>query len=166
MPDSVSQKVRVGLEGPSDSETTRLIDDENSKDDEIDSNMIDLTNIPERSSSPTLSTQELLTTASAIDILHSVIQQTTSTSNLSRMKKIRVRRLDDDAEEKNDDFLIRPFLQDQNNSKRMFNKFGGHSIPISRHSSNTTLKAKSRMTKSKSNSTKNNHKITTFFELN
>ena len=51
------------------------------------------------------------------------------------MKKIRIRRLDDHADEKNDHLLIRPFV---NNSKRTFNQFYEHSIPISPRSTNTT----------------------------
>jgi len=149
---------------PSESNVIPLIDDENSKDE----NMIDLTNVSERSPSPIgFSTQQFSTTTSAIDILHSIIQETTSSLNLPTMKKMKVRKLDDDTEE-NDDYLVRPLIQNQNNFKRTFNKYGGHSIPITRRINNntTTFKSKSRLNKTKTTSTKNNHKITTFFDLN
>jgi hypothetical protein len=143
-----------------------LIDDESSKDDDVDSNMIDLTNVPERSTSPVgFSTQQFSTTASAIDILHSIIQETASSLDLPAMKKMKVRKLDDDTEE-NDDYLVRPLVRNQNNFQRSFNKYGGHSIPVSRRISNTSFKSKPKSTKSKSSSTKNNLKITTFFDLN
>ncbi|CAF4871020.1 unnamed protein product [Rotaria sp. Silwood1] len=164
MSDSVTQKVRIRLEEPLESIPIPAIDDddESSKEDEIDSNMIDLTNIPERPSSPVFSTQQFATTTSAIDILHSIIQETTSSFDLPTMKKMKVRKLDDDIEE-NNDYLVRPLLQNQNNFKRTFNKYGGHSIPITRRISNTTFKAKPKSIKSKHSSTKNNHKITNFF---
>jgi hypothetical protein len=167
MSDSVTQKVRGRLEQPSESTTNPLMndDDESSKDDENDSNMIDLTNVPERSTSPTFSTQQFATTTSAIDILHSIIQGTSSNFDFPNTKKQKVRRLDDDTEE-NDDYLVRPFVKNQDNFKRTFNKFGGHSIPITRRTSNLSFKSKSKLTKSKSTTTKNNHKITTFFDLN
>ena len=79
MSDSVTQKVRVRLEQPFESTTViSLIDDKSSKDDENDSNRINLTNVSERSPSPiSFSTQQFATTTSAIDILHSIIQETT-----------------------------------------------------------------------------------------
>ncbi len=142
-----------------------LIDDDDD-DDDLDSNMIDLTDVPERSSSPCgFSTQQFATTTSAIDILHSIIQETTSSLDLPTIKKMKVRKLDDDTEE-NDDYLVRPLIEKQNNFKRTFNKYGGHSIPFTRRISNTTMKSKSRLMKSKTTSTKNNLKITTFFGLN
>ncbi|CAF1079184.1 unnamed protein product [Rotaria sordida] len=166
MSDSVTQKVRVRLAEPLESIPIPVVDDESSKEDEIDLNMIDLTNVPERSSSSSsssvFSTQQFATTTSAIDILHSVIQETTSSLDLPIIKKMKVRKLDDDIEE-NDDYLVRPLVQNQNNFKRTFNKFGGHSIPITRRISNTTFKSKPKSTKPKHISTKNNHKITTFF---
>jgi len=146
-----------------------LIDDESSKDDDNDSNMVDLTNIPERSPSPIgFSTQQFSTTSSAIDILHSIIQQTTTTLDLPEMKKTKVRKLDDETEE-NHDYLVRPFVQNQRNFQRTFNKFGGHSMPLTRRISHTSFKSKTKSTKSRpttSTSTRNNHKITTFFDLN
>jgi hypothetical protein len=169
MSDSVTQKVRVRLEQPSEPTIIPLIDDdddESSKDDETDSNMIDLTNVPEpSSSSSTFSTQQFATTTSAIDILHSIIQETTSSLDLPTMKKMKVRKLDDDTEE-NDDYLVRPLIRNENNFQRTFNKFGGHSIPPTRRINNITFKSKGKLIKSKSTSTRNNHKITTFFDLN
>jgi hypothetical protein len=170
MSDSVTQKVRVRIEQP----IIPLIDDddESSKDDDTDSNMIDLTNVPERSSpspSELFSTQQFSTTSSAIDILHSIIQETTSSLDLPRIKKLKVRKLDDDDTEENDnDYLVRPLIRNENNKyQRTFNKYGGHTInPITRRINNTTFKSKSKITKSKTTSTKNNHKITTFFDLN
>lgn len=153
--------------------TNPLIDDESSKDDDNDdndSNMVDLTNIPERSPSPIgFSTQQFSTTSSAIDILHSIIQQTTTTLDLPEMKKMKVRKLDDETEE-NHDYLVRPFVQNQRNFQRTFNKFGGHSMPLTRRISHTSFKSKTKSTKSRpstsTTSTRNNHKITTFFDLN
>lgn len=166
MSESVSQKVRVRLEKPSESTIIPLIDDESSKDDDTDSNMIDLTNVPEPSSSPSgFSTQQFSTTSSAIDILHSIIQETTSSLDFPTMKKLKVRKLDDDTEE-NDNYLVRPFIANQKNFQRTFNKYGGHEIPMTRRISNTTFKSKSKLPKSKSTSAKNNLKITTFFDLN
>jgi hypothetical protein len=128
--------------------------------------MIDLTNVPERSPSPSgFSTQQFSTTTSAIDILHSIIQETTSSLDLPIIKKQKIRKLNDDTEE-NNDYLVRPYISNENNFKRTFNKYGGHTIPITRRISNTTFKSKSKITKSKTNLTKNNHKITTFFDLN
>ena len=126
--------------------------------------MIDLTNVPEPSSSPFgFSTQQFSNTSSAIDILHSIIQETTSILDLPTTKKMKVRKLDDDTEE-NDDYLVRPLVQNQKNFQRTFNKYGGHSsIPITRRISNTSFKSKSKLTKSKNSGTKNNLKITTFF---
>jgi hypothetical protein len=158
---TISRRVR-----PSESTVIPLIDDDSSKDDDTDSNMIDLTNVPERSPSPVgFSTQQFSTTTSAIDILHSIIQETTSSLDLPTMKKMKVRKLDDDTEE-NDDYLVRPLVQNQKNFQRSFNKYGGHSIPITRRINNTSFKSKPKLTKSKSSSTKNNLKITTFFDLN
>lgn len=146
-----------------------MLDDESSKDDDNDSNMVDLTNVPERSSSPIgFSTQQFSTTSSAIDILHSIIQQTTTTLDVPEMKKMKVRKLDDDAEE-NHDYLVRPFLQNQRSFQRTFNKFGGHSMPFTRRISSTSFKSKTKSTKPRHSSTttnRNNHKITTFFDLN
>ncbi|CAF1537699.1 unnamed protein product [Rotaria magnacalcarata] len=163
--DSVTQKVRVRLDEPSKSNPIPLTDDESSKDDEIDSNMIDLTNVPDQSSSLPFSTQQFSTATSAIDILHSIIQETSSSLDLPTMKKMKVRKLDDDIEE-NDDYLVRPLVRNENNFQRSFNKFGGHSIPITRRLSSTTFKSKPKSTKLKRIPTKNNHKITTFFDLN
>jgi len=171
MSDSVTQKVRTRIEQPSKSPTIipLIDDDESSKDDDIDSNMIDLTNVPECSSpSPSglFSTQQFATTSSAIDILHSIIQETTSNLDLPTIKKLKVRKLDDDTEE-NDDYLVRPLIRNENNKyQRTFNKYGGHTNPITRRINNTTFKSKSKIIKSKPTSTKNNHKITTFFDLN
>jgi len=78
---------------------------------------------------------------------------------------MKVRKLDDDTEE-NDDYLVRPFVRNQDNFKRTFNKYGGHSIPMTRRISNTSFKSKPKLPKTKSTSTKNNLKITTFFDLN
>ncbi|CAF4430604.1 unnamed protein product, partial [Rotaria magnacalcarata] len=64
------------------------------------------------------------------------------------------------------DYLVRPLVRNENNFQRSFNKFGGHSIPITRRLSSTTFKSKSKSTKLKRIPTKNNHKITTFFDLN
>ncbi|CAF5145959.1 unnamed protein product, partial [Rotaria magnacalcarata] len=139
--DSVTQKVRVRLDEPSKSNPIPLTDDESSKDDEIDSNMIDLTNVPDQSSSLPFSTQQFSTATSAIDILHSIIQETSSSLDLPTMKKMKVRKLDDDIEE-NDDYLVRPLVRNENNFQRSFNKFGGHSIPITRRLSSTTFKSK------------------------
>ncbi|CAF1303681.1 unnamed protein product [Adineta ricciae] len=141
-----------------------VLDDESSKDDDTDSNMIDLTNIPEQT---TFSTQQFATSSSAIDILHSIIQETTSSLDLPTMKKQKVRRLDDDEEE-NEDYLVRPIIRNQTNFQRTFNKFGGHSNPIIRRVSSTTFKSKPKLAKSRSTTTtaRNNHKITTFFDLN
>ncbi|CAF0801316.1 unnamed protein product [Adineta steineri] len=163
MSDSVTQKVRIRSQEPSESTRVPLIDDESSKDDDDnDSNMVDLTNVPE-SSFPSYSTQQFSTTTSAIDILHSIIQETTSSLDLPTMKKMKVRKLDDDTEE-NDDYLVRPLIHNEKNFQRTFNKFGGHtSIPITRRISNTSFKSKSKSTKSKPTSTRNNHKITNFF---
>ena len=167
MSDSVTQKVRVRPEQSSESTTILLTndDDESSKDDESDSNMIDLTNVPEPASSSRFSTQQFATTTSAIDILHSIIQETASNFDLPSMKKMKVRKLDEDTEE-NDDYLVRPFVQNQNNFQRTFNKYGGHSIPIVRRTSNLSFRSKPKLNRSKSSTTKNNHKITTFFDLN
>jgi hypothetical protein len=166
MSDSVTQKVRVRSEQSSESTTIPLTnDDESSKDDESDSNMIDLTNVPEPESSSRFSTQQFATTTSAIDILHSIIQETASNFDLPSMKKMKVRKLDEDTEE-NDDYLVRPFVQNQNNFQRTFNKYGGHSIPIVRRTSNLSFKSKPKLNRPKGTSTKNNHKITTFFDLN
>ncbi|CAF1403837.1 unnamed protein product, partial [Rotaria sordida] len=63
----------------------------------------------------------------------------------------------------NNDYYVRPLIQNQNNYQRTFNKFGGHTISINRRINNTTFKTK---TKSKSTKLKNNHKITRFFDLN
>ncbi|CAF1492953.1 unnamed protein product [Adineta ricciae] len=147
-----------------ESRSCAIIDDESSKDDDTDSNMIDLTNIPEQT---TFSTQQFATSSSAIDILHSIIQETTSSLDLPTMKKQKVRRLDDDEEE-NEDYLVRPIIRNQTNFQRTFNKFGGHSNPIIRRVSSTTFKSKPKLTKSRSTTTtaRNNHKITTFFDLN
>jgi hypothetical protein len=167
MSDSVTQKVRVRLEQPSESSAIPLMNDESSKDDddddETDSNMIDLTNIPEASSSM-FSTQDFGTTSSAIDILHSIIQETTTSLDLPQTKKLKVRKLDEDIEE-NDDYLVRPFIRNENNFQRTFNKFGGHSIPFTRRISSTTFKSKPKSTKPKSSTARNNHKITNFFDL-
>lgn len=163
---NVTSKNCVKKNKPQRPTTISFIDDESSKEDETDSNMIDLTNIPERSSSsPTFSTQQFSTTTSAIDILHSIIQETSSSLDLPTSKKLKVRKLNDDIED-NDDYLVHPFVQNQNNFQRSFNKYGGHSMPISRRFSGTTFKSKPKSTKSKRVSTKNNHKITTFFDLN
>lgn len=123
--------------------------------------MIDLTNVPERSISPS----DFSNTTSAIDILHSIIQETTSCLDLPTMKKQKVRKLDDDQEE-NNDYLVRPLITNSNNFQRTFNKYGGHTNPITRRISNTTFKSKTKLTRVKSHSTRNNHKITTFFDLN
>lgn len=164
MSDSVTQKVRVRLEEPLKSNPIPLIDDESSKDEDNDSNMIDLTNIPEPSSSTTFSTQQFSTTTSAIDILHSIIQETSSSLDLPAIKKMKVRKLDDETEE-HDSYLVRPMVHNQNNFQRSFNKFGGHSIPVTRRLSSTTFKSKPKPNKTKRVPTKNNHKITNFFEL-
>ena len=137
-----------------------FIEEESSKDDdETDSNMIDLTNVPEP-----LSTQHFSTTSSAIDILNSIIQGTTGGDLSAGTKKQKVRRLDDDGEE-NEDYLVRPLVAPRENFQRSFNKFGGHSAPFTRRlSSGPTFKSKARLNKAKP--TRNNHKITTFFDLN
>jgi len=66
---------------------------------------------------------------------------------------MKVRKLDDDQEE-NDDYLVRPLIRNDNNYKRTFNKYGGHTNPFPRRLSNTTFKSKPKLTKSKSLSTK------------
>lgn len=157
---------------------TTIVDDESSKDDdnETDSNMVDLTNVIEtesNSSSPTTtevntySTQQFSNSSAAIDILHSIIQDTGITLDLPGMKKQKVRKLNDDIEE-NEDYLVRPLVNKQDNFQRTFNKFGGHSsVPWTRRLGSTnSFKSKSRLSKSKGQSTRNNHKITTFFDLN
>ena len=138
------------------------LDDESSKDDETDSNMIDLTNAPERSPSPS----GFATTSSAIDILHSIIQETSSSFDLPTMKKMKVRKLDDDDGEENEDYLVRPLVSKTKPFERSFNKYGGHTIPMRRRISQTSFKSKPKLNRSKSSSTKNNLKITTFFDLN
>ena len=148
-------------EKPSSS-TSPAIDDESSKDDDIDSNMIDLTNVPERAASPS----GFATTSSAIDILHSIIQQTSSSLDVPMTKKLKVRKLDDDTEE-NEDYLVRPLVSNTKNFQRSFNKYGGHTIvPVTRRISQTSFKSKSKVNRSRNSSTKNNLKITTFFDLN
>ena len=175
MSNSVVEKIRTRNEQQT-SELTTVIpltndNDESSIDDDndADSNMIDLTNIHEGSLSPHgFSTQQFSTTKSAIDILHSIIQQTT-TLDLPTIKKLKVRKLDDndDDSEENNDYLVRPLISNnQKNSQRTFNKYGGHTIPITRRISNISFKSKLKTNKSKRPSTKNNHKITTFFDLN
>ena len=143
------------------SKSASSIEDDN---DETDSNMIDLTNVAEAAST-SYSTQQFSTASSAIDILHSIIQST-SAGDPPELKKQKVRRLDDDGEE-SEDYLVRPFVNRQENFQRSFNKFGGHSVPFTRRiSSGNTFKSKSRLNKSKPTTTRNNHKITTFFDLN
>lgn len=144
------------------SKSASSIEDDN---DETDSNMIDLTNVAEAASTSSFSTQQFSTASSAIDILHSIIQST-SAGDPPELKKQKVRRLDDDGEE-SEDYLVRPFVHRQENFQRSFNKFGGHSVPFTRRiSSGNTFKSKSRLNKSKPKTTRNNHKITTFFDLN
>lgn len=155
--DSVQEK-------PSKSSTSHPLDDESSKDDDdddADSNMIDLTNVPERAASPS----GFATTSSAIDILHSIIQETSSSFDLPAMKKLKVRKLDDDGEE-NEDYLVRPLVSNSKSFQRSFNKYGGHTIPTTRRLSQPSFKSKTKLNRSKNSSTKNNLKITTFFDLN
>lgn len=154
---SPSDRVREKPSKPSSS-TSPVTDDESSK----DSNMIDLTNVNERASSPS----GFATTSSAIDILHSIIQQTSSSLDLPMTKKLKVRKLDDDTEE-NEDYLVRPLVANTKNFQRSFNKYGGHTIiPVTRRISQTSFKSKSKVNRSRNSSTKNNLKITTFFDLN
>ena len=152
----------------SDRQDQPMIEDETSKDDDdLDSNMIDLTNVPSpspSSSTTTFSTQQFSSSSSAIDILHSIIQETRSTLDLPLIKKQKVRRLDDDIDEQRQDYLVRPLVTHRENFQRTFNKYGGHTIPFTRRISSTnSFKSKSRLNKSKPTSTRNNHKITTFF---
>lgn len=123
--------------------------------------MIDLTNVPERAASPS----GFATTSSAIDILHSIIQQTSSSLDPPVTKKLKVRKLDDETEE-NEDYLVRPLVSNTKNFQRSFNKYGGHTIPIARRTSQISFKSKTKINRSRNSSTKNNLKITTFFDLN
>lgn len=147
--------------------TTIDEDDETSNDTEdADSNMIDLTDVPDPSSvstSTSFSTQQFSNSSLAIDVLHSIIQETSSL-DLPLMKKQKVRRLDDEHDEQQQDYLVRPLVTNKTNFQRSFDKYGGHAIPFPRRISNQqSFKSKSRLSKTRPTSTRNNHKITSFF---
>lgn len=152
-----------------DNEENQFDQSNSDDDDDHDSNMVDLTNVVKNSSSNSsspqrFSTQQFSNTSSAIDILHSIIQETAIDVDLPKINKQKVRRLDDDVEDQ-EDYLVRPLVNKREQIQRNFNRFGGHSVPFTtrRLSSTNVFKSKLKTNKPRTNSTRNNHKITSFF---